>query len=58
LIKPSLIALWLSQLIVFAAFPLFARKHGQRMLPAWGLSGLASALAIYGLVVTLQNASS
>jgi hypothetical protein len=58
LIKPSLIALWLSQLIVCAAFPLFARKHGQRMLPAWGLSGVASALTIYGLVVTLQNTSS
>ena len=32
LVKPSLVALWLSQLIVFAVYPLFARKHGQRML--------------------------
>ncbi|MFZ1994733.1 MAG: hypothetical protein WAU75_11540 [Solirubrobacteraceae bacterium] len=58
LIKPSLIALWLSQLIVFAVFPLFARKHGQRMLPAWALSSVASALAVYGLIITLQHASS
>ena len=27
---PSLVALWLSQLIVFAVYPLFARAHGQR----------------------------
>ena len=58
LVKPSLVALWLSQLIVFAVYPLFARKHGQRMWPAWTLSLIASAFAIYGLVSTLQQASS
>ncbi len=34
LLKPSLVALWLSQLIVFAVYPRFARAHGQRLLPA------------------------
>jgi len=58
LVKPSLVALWLSQLIVFAVYPLFARKHRQRMLPAWTLSLIASAFAVYGLVSTFQQASS
>ena len=58
LIKPSLVALWLSQLIVFAVYPRFAKAHGQRLLPACALSLGASALAIYGLVITLQQATS
>jgi amino acid transporter len=58
LVKPSLVALWLSQLIVFAVYPRFAGKHGQRTLPAWILSLAASAFAIYGLWVTLHHASS
>ena len=58
LLKPSLVALWLSQLIVFAVYPLFAIKRGQRVWPAWTLSLIASAFAVYGLVTTLQQASS
>jgi amino acid transporter len=58
LIKPSLVALWLSQLIVFLVYPRFAVRHGQRALPAWALSLVASGLAVYGLWVTLQGASS
>ncbi len=58
LVKPSLVALWLSQLIVFAVYPLFAIKRGQRVWPAWALSLIASAFAVYGLVTTLQQASS
>lgn len=58
LVKPSLIALWVSQLIVFAVFPRFARQQGQRMLPAWALSSVACACAVYGLIITLQHASS
>ena len=58
LLKPSLVALWLSQLIVFAVYPLFAIKHRQRAWPAWALSLIASAFAIYGLVTTLHQASS
>ncbi len=52
--KPSLVALWLSQLIVFAVYPLFAIKYRQRAWPAWTLSLVASAFAVYGLVTTLQ----
>ena len=58
LAKPSLVALWLSQLIVFAVYPLFAIKHRQRAWPAWTLSLIASAFAVYGLVTALQPASS
>jgi amino acid transporter len=58
LIKPSLIALWLSQLIVFVVYPRFANKHRQRSLPAWMLAAPASGLAIYGLWTALQQATS
>jgi hypothetical protein len=58
LIKPSLVALWVSQLIVFAVYPRFALIRGQRLLPACALSAIASGLAIYGLVTTLQQVTS
>jgi amino acid transporter len=58
LLKPSLVALWLSQLIVFAAYPRFAARHGNRMAPAWALSTGASAFALYGLWATLQHSTS
>ncbi len=58
LATPSLVALWLSQLIVFLVYPRFARRRRTRMLPAWGLSAAASGLAVYGIVTALQAASS
>jgi hypothetical protein len=58
LLKPSLVALWLSQLIVFAAYPRFAARHGSRMLPAWALSIGSTAFALYGLWATLQHSTS
>src|SRR5207237_718051 len=58
LLKPSLAALWVSQLIVFAVYPLFARKRRWRTLPAWTLGAGASALAVYGLVITFQQTAS
>jgi amino acid transporter len=57
LLKPSLIALWLSQLIVFAVYPMFAAKRRERLWPVWALSLGASAFALYGLWTTLQQAS-
>jgi hypothetical protein len=56
--KPSEVALWASQLIVFAVFPLFARKRGWRLTPALLLGVGASALSIYGLVTALGAGSS
>ncbi|MGN6170115.1 MAG: hypothetical protein ACTHQQ_18380 [Solirubrobacteraceae bacterium] len=58
LTKPSLAALWISQLIVFLAYPRFAAKHRQRALPAWTLTTIATALTIYALWTTLQTTSS
>ena len=57
LIKPSLVALWLSQLIVFAVYPRFARRQHDRRLPAWALTVGASAFALYGLWVTIQHSA-
>jgi amino acid transporter len=58
LVEPSLVALWLSQLIVFAVYPRFASRRGQRALPAWTLTVIASGLAVYGLWTALHQAAS
>jgi amino acid transporter len=55
LLTPSLFALWLSQLVTFAVYPRFVAKHGGRMPAAWVLTAGASALALYGLWVTIQT---
>jgi amino acid transporter len=57
LLKPSLIALWLSQLVVFAVYPRFAAARRQRPLPAWTLAIGASAFAIYGVYATVAHTS-
>jgi hypothetical protein len=58
LLKPSLVTLWISQLIVFAVYPLFARRRRMAPVPAWILGLSASALALYGLWTGLQQATS
>jgi hypothetical protein len=55
LITPSLVALWLSQLIVFAVYPRFATRHGRRALRAWVLALASSAFAVYGLWTAIQT---
>ena len=57
LITPSLFALWLSQLITFAVYPRFVARRGGRVGPALVLAAGASAMAIYGLWVTIQTTS-
>jgi hypothetical protein len=64
LLKPSLVALWLSLLIVFLVYPRFAARYarrqdgrGARMLRALALAAGASAFAIYGIYVTFQQAA-
>jgi len=55
LLKPSLIALWLSQIIVVAVFPLFLRARNtlrpQGILLALG----GTALMVFGLYSTIRN---
>ena len=58
LLTPSLVALWLSQLIVFAVYPRYAARQGERMLSAWVLGVAASAFAIYGLWSSVQHVPS
>jgi len=55
LLTPSLVALWLSQLIVFAVYPRFAARRGRRVTPAWVLALASSALAVYGLWTAIQT---
>ena len=58
LLTPSLIALWLSQLIVFAVYPRFAARQHDRPLLAWVLTAAATAFAVYGLWATIQHSGS
>jgi uncharacterized membrane protein YkvI len=57
LLTPSLVALWLSQLIVFAVYPRYAARRGERPFPAWVLAAAATAFAGYGLWSTIQHSS-
>jgi hypothetical protein len=58
LLMPSLVALWLSQIIVFAVYPRFAARQHKRALLAWVLAAASVAFAIYGLWSTIQHSSS
>jgi hypothetical protein len=55
LLRPSLVALWLSQLVVFAVYPRFAARHGHDPLAATALAAAASAFAVYGIYATVGN---
>lgn len=55
LITPSLVALWLSQLIVFAVYPRFAARRGRRLVPAWGMAAGCVTFAGYGLWTAIQT---
>ena len=58
LLTPSLVALWLSQLMVFAVYPRFAARQHDRPLPAWVLTAAATAFAVYGLWETIRHSGS
>jgi hypothetical protein len=49
LLKPSLAALWLSQLVVVAVYPRFAVRRGGRRLPHVAVACAASAVMLFGL---------
>ncbi|MGH3008573.1 MAG: hypothetical protein ACRDLM_04105 [Gaiellaceae bacterium] len=52
---PSLVALFASQIIVFAVYPLF-RRRVRRLPAALGAAAVASALAGYGLYTAIVSA--
>ena len=62
LVQPSIIALLLSNLIVFAVYPLFAARHGIRRLSARlgvaAVTVIAVAFTVYGLWTTFSQVSS
>ena len=55
LLRPSLIALWLSQLVVVAVYPWFEARHGKLALGDLGLAAGSSALMLYGLYSSAIN---
>jgi hypothetical protein len=58
LLRPSLIALWISQLIVFAVFPLFWLRTRRPLVPlALALAAVACALGGYGLYTAITFSS-
>jgi amino acid transporter len=57
LLTPSLFALWLSQLVTFAVYPLFVARRGGRALPALVLAAAGSAFAVYGLWTTITTST-
>ena len=55
LLKPSLVALWLAQLVVFVVYPRFAAGGGRWRGRDVLLAGAASALMLFGLWSTIVN---
>ena len=58
LLRPSLVALWLSQLLVFVVYPRFARRVGRLRVSDVVLAVGGTAFALYGLWATLHHANS
>lgn len=56
--RPSLIALFASQIIVFVVYPLFPRAEPRRLPAAVIAAAVASALAGYGLYVAIASSGS
>ncbi|HEY7047031.1 MAG TPA: hypothetical protein VH373_07410 [Jatrophihabitantaceae bacterium] len=56
LLKPSLVALWLSQLVVFVVYPRFAARHHRLRVTDLLLTVGACAFAVYGIYATLHHA--
>jgi hypothetical protein len=48
-LRPSLIALFLSQLIVFAVFPLYRKRRGELTLVDLAIAAVAFAVMAFGL---------
>lgn len=55
LLRPSLVALWVSQLIVIVVYPLFARRHGGIRVRDVVLTVGATAVTAFGLYTSLAH---
>jgi hypothetical protein len=58
LLRPSLIALWISQLLVVAVYPVFERRRGRLTIGTIGLASGASALMLFALFSAVTTSSS
>ena len=56
LLKPSLVALWLSQLLVFVTYPRFVGRIGGSRVGSLALAALGVAFTAFGLYTTTQSA--
>ena len=54
LLNPSLIALYLSELVVFAVYPRFRQRQGRLRATDVAVAVAASALMLYGLYNALK----
>ena len=57
LLKPSLVALWLAQLVVVAVFPLYMRRRGELRVQHVAMGAVGSAVMVFGLWSTLSSTS-
>jgi hypothetical protein len=57
LIKPSLVALWLAQLVVVVVYPLYERRQGHLRVRHVAIGAVASAVMAFGLWSTLSSTS-
>jgi amino acid transporter len=55
LLKPSLIALWISQLLVVAVYPWFVTRHRNLLLGDAALTAAASVVMLFGLYTAVTS---
>lgn len=55
LLTPSLVLLWLSQLLVFAVYPRFTSRFARRRIVDVPLAATAVAFTIYGVYASIQH---
>ena len=57
LLRPSLVALFVAQLVVFAVYPRFRRLHERLRLVDLAAATIAAALMIYGIYTAVATSS-
>jgi hypothetical protein len=55
LLRPSLVALWLSQLAVFVAYPRFIARRRRLRADDWVLTAVAGAVSLFGLYAAITG---
>jgi amino acid transporter len=55
LLTPSLVLLWLSQLMVFAVYPRFTARFARRRIVDFPVAALGVAFTVYGVYASVQH---